>query len=78
MWDDAELHDLVQWNNGFRTGLIGTKEQIVERIRQLEAIGIDIVLFSALNYTEDLPKFGEELLPLVREVEPLKNNPVAA
>jgi FMNH2-dependent dimethyl sulfone monooxygenase len=78
MWDDAELHDLVQWNNGFRTGLIGTKEQIVERIRQLEAIGIDIVLFSALNYTEDLPKFGEELLPLVREAEPLKNDPVAA
>jgi len=68
----------MRWNNGFRTGLIGTKEQIVERIRQLEAIGIDIVLFSALNYTEDLPKFGEELLPLVREADPLKKDPAAA
>ncbi|MDX1639123.1 MAG: dimethyl sulfone monooxygenase SfnG [Balneolaceae bacterium] len=73
MWDDAELRDLVQWNNGFRTGLIGTKEQIVERIRQLDAIGIDIVLFSSLNYTENLPRFGEELLPLVREAEPIRD-----
>lgn len=74
MWADAELHDLVQWNNGFRTGLIGTKEQIVERIRQLDDIGIDIVLMSALNYTEDLPQFGEEILPLIREAEPLNPN----
>ncbi len=74
MWADAELHDLVQWNNGFRTGLIGTKEQIVERIRQLDDIGIDIVLMSALNYTQDLPQFGEEILPLIREAEPLNPN----
>lgn len=79
MWDDAELHDLVQWNNGFRTGLIGTKEQIVERVRQLDAIGVDIVLTSMLNYTEDLPKFGEELLPLIREADPIeKKEKVAA
>lgn len=76
MWDDAELHDLIQWNNGFRTGLIGTKEQIVQRIRQLDAIGIDIILFSALNYTEDLPRFGEELLPLIRQAEPLEKEEV--
>lgn len=71
MWDDAEIQDLVQWNNGFRTGLIGTPDQIVERIRRLAAIGIDIVLFSALNYTEDLPRFGAEILPAVRRASPL-------
>lgn len=71
MWDDAEIEDLVQWNNGFRTGLIGTPGQIVERIRQLDAVGIDIVLFSTLDYTEDLPRFGTEILPEVRSAEPL-------
>jgi hypothetical protein len=77
MWADAELHDLVQWNNGFRTGLIGTKEQIVERIRQLDAIGIDIVLLSASNYTQDLPQFGEELLLLIREAQPIDQKKIA-
>jgi FMNH2-dependent dimethyl sulfone monooxygenase len=76
MWDDAELEDLVQWNNGFRTGLIGTKQQIVERIRQLDAIGIDMVLTSFLNYSEDLPVFAEEIIPAVREAEPLTEKEV--
>ncbi len=32
MWADSEFADLVQYNDGFRTGLVGTPEQIAERI----------------------------------------------
>ncbi|KAG9185936.1 alkanesulfonate monooxygenase [Alternaria panax] len=32
MWADSKLEDLVQYNDGFKTKLIGTKEQIADRI----------------------------------------------
>lgn len=72
MWDDSDFEDLVQYNDGFKTGLIGTKEQIVERIRQLDAIGVDIVLTGFLHYDEELERFGEEIIPAVRDAEPLE------
>lgn len=73
MWDDSEFEDLVQYNDGFRTGLIGTPDQIVERIRQLDAIGVDLVLTGFLHYSDELPRFGEEIIPAVREAKPLSN-----
>ncbi|MFB6235995.1 MAG: dimethylsulfone monooxygenase SfnG [Halopenitus sp.] len=71
MWDDSDFEDLIQYNDGFKTGLIGTKEQIVERIRQLDAIGIDIVLTGFLHYDTELEIFGEDVIPAVEEAEPL-------
>ncbi|MGZ0746322.1 dimethylsulfone monooxygenase SfnG [Haloparvum sp. AD34] len=71
MWDDSDFEDLVQYNDGFKTGLIGTKEQIVERIRQLDAIGIDIVLTGFLHYDTELEIFGEDIIPAVEEADPL-------
>ncbi|WP_280536632.1 dimethylsulfone monooxygenase SfnG [Halopenitus sp. POP-27] len=71
MWDDSDFEDLVQYNDGFKTGLIGTTEQIVERIRKLDAIGIDIVLAGFLHYDTELEQFGEEIIPAVREADPL-------
>lgn len=71
MWADSEFRDLVQYNDGFKTGLIGTKEQIVERIRQLDAIGVDLVLTGFLHFTDELPRFGEEIISAVRAADPL-------
>jgi len=71
MWDDSDFRDLVQYNDGFKTGLIGTKEQVVERIRKLDAIGVDLVLTGFLHFTDDLPAFGREIIPAVRKAEPL-------
>jgi FMNH2-dependent dimethyl sulfone monooxygenase len=71
MWDDSDFEDLVQYNDGFKTGLIGTEEQIVERIRELDALGIDVVLAGFLHYDTELTRFGEEIIPAVREAEPL-------
>jgi FMNH2-dependent dimethyl sulfone monooxygenase len=71
MWADSEFDDLVQYNDGFKTGLIGTREQIVERIRQLDAIGVDLVLTGFLHFTDELPQFGREIIPAIRDAEPL-------
>jgi len=71
MWADSDFNDLVQYNDGFKTGLIGTKEQIVERIRQLDAIGVDLVLTGFLHFTDELPHFGKVIIPAVRQAEPV-------
>lgn len=69
MWANSTFKDLVQYNDGFKTGLIGTPEQIVQRIRELYEIGVDLVLCGFLHYTVDLPAFGREVIPAVRQLE---------
>lgn len=55
--------------DGFKTKLIGTKEQIAERIVMLKSLGVDIILTAFLHYEEEIELFGREVLPLVRELE---------
>ncbi len=69
MWADSAFEDLVQYNDGFKTGLIGTAEQVADRIIELKKIGVDIILTGFLHYEEDLKAFGEKVIPLVREKE---------
>jgi FMNH2-dependent dimethyl sulfone monooxygenase len=69
MWANSNFEDLVQYNDGFRTGLIGTKEQVAEKIQQFHAVGVDLILGGFLHYTDDLPAFGREVIPLVRQLE---------
>ena len=69
MWAESTFEDLVQYNDGFKTGLIGTAEQVADRIIELKKIGIDIVLTGFLHYEEDLRAFGEKVIPIVREKE---------
>jgi FMNH2-dependent dimethyl sulfone monooxygenase len=69
MWDNSDFEDLVQYNDGFKTGLIGTAEQVADRIIELKKIGVDIVLTGFLHYEEDLQAFGEKVIPLVRQKE---------
>ena len=69
MWAESTYDDLVQYNDGFKTGLIGTAEQVADRIIELKKIGVNIVLTGFLHYEEDLQVFGEKVIPLVREKE---------
>ncbi|KAF7913895.1 uncharacterized protein EAF01_000301 [Botrytis porri] len=69
MWADSTFEDLVQYNDGFKTKLIGTAEQIADRILLLKSLGIDIVLIAFLHYEDDIQNFGEKVLPLVRKLE---------
>ncbi|MDN7909134.1 dimethylsulfone monooxygenase SfnG [Burkholderia cepacia] len=68
-WAKSTFEDLVQYNDGFRTNLIGTPQQIAERIVALKAIGVDLVLAGFLHFIEEVEYFGQRVLPLVRELE---------
>jgi FMNH2-dependent dimethyl sulfone monooxygenase len=69
MWQDSEFADLVQYNDGFRTGLIGTPEQIAERIVAYKKRGVDLMLLGFLHYLEEVEYFGQRVLPIVRQLE---------
>lgn len=68
-WARSTFEDLVQYNDGFRTNLIGTPRQIAERILALKAVGVDLVLTGFLHFIEEVEYFGAKVLPLVRELE---------
>lgn len=74
MWSNSSDRDLVQYNDGFRTNLIGTPEQIAQRIHDLQRIGVDLILCAFLHFHEETRFFGERVIPLVRELE--RDHPV--
>jgi FMNH2-dependent dimethyl sulfone monooxygenase len=69
MWQDSEFADLVQYNDGFRTGLVGTPEQVAHRIIEYKKRGVNLMLLGFLHYLEDVEYFGKNVLPIVRELE---------
>ncbi|MGQ2966551.1 dimethylsulfone monooxygenase SfnG [Methylophilus sp.] len=68
-WAKSTFEDLVQYNDGFKTNLIGTPAQIAERIVELKAVGVDLILSGFLHFQEEVAYFGDKVLPLVRELE---------
>jgi FMNH2-dependent dimethyl sulfone monooxygenase len=71
-WAKSSFEDLVQYNDGFRSNLIGTPEQIAERIVELKSVGVNLVLAGFLHYHEEVEFFGKRVLPLVRQLEHAK------
>ncbi|MDQ1202673.1 dimethylsulfone monooxygenase SfnG [Rhodococcus sp. SORGH_AS_0303] len=69
MWADSSFEDLVQYNDGFKTQLIGTPEQVATRIVDYRDRGVDLILGGFLHFQEEIEYFGAKILPLVREIE---------
>jgi dimethylsulfone monooxygenase len=69
MWADSSFEDLVQYNDGFRTQLIGTPEQVAERIVEYRKLGVDLILAAFLHFHEEVERFGRDVMPIVRELE---------
>ena len=69
MWSESKGTDFVQQNDGFRPDLIGTPEQIADKIEALHSAGVDLIQCGFLHYETDLANFGEKVIPLVRERE---------
>src|ERR1700727_1822023 len=68
MGADSSFEDLVQYNDGFRTQLIGTPEQVARRIIDYRRLGVDLILTGFLHYHEEVGRFGRDELPIVREL----------
>ncbi|MEN3537285.1 dimethylsulfone monooxygenase SfnG [Microbispora sp. ZYX-F-249] len=69
MWADSSFEDLVQYNDGFRTRLIGTPEQIAHRAIEYKKRGVGLLLLGFLHYHEEVEYFGRHVLPIIRELE---------
>lgn len=72
MWANSDHANLVQPNDGFKTRLFGPPELIAERIRAYEAVGVDLILTAFLHFTDELPAFGRDVIPLLRHQEPAR------
>lgn len=55
----VSLEDYSVSNRGLRTGLIGTPEQIGDRIAQFEKVGVDFFLLQCSPQLEEMERFGE-------------------
>ncbi len=77
-WAKSTFEDLVQYNDGFRTNLIGTPQQIAERIVELKEVGVDLILSGFLHFIEEVEYFGERVLPLVRQLEEAQHSQITA
>ena len=49
--------------------MIGTPEQIAERVAAYRKRGVDLILGGFLHFQEEIEYFGAKVLPLVREIE---------
>jgi FMNH2-dependent dimethyl sulfone monooxygenase len=45
-----------------RSGLVGTPEQVSERLAQFEAAGVDLVLLQFSPQLEEMERFGESVI----------------
>jgi FMNH2-dependent dimethyl sulfone monooxygenase len=65
----VSLEDYSVSNRGLRSGLIGTPEQVAERILEFERAGAHLLLLQFSPQLEEMERFAEEVIPLVREAE---------
>lgn len=58
-------HSLDRFDS-FKTGLVGTEDQILERIDALSTIGIKLIVGSFVDYARDLPEFSDRIIRSVQ------------
>ena len=63
---EVSLEDYSVSNRGLRTGLVGTPDQVAERVRELERIGVDLLLLQCSPQREEMDRIAQEVFPLVR------------
>ena len=61
----VSLEDYSVSNRGLRSGLVGTPEQVAERIVEFERAGLDLLLLQFSPQLEEMERFAEKVIPLV-------------
>jgi FMNH2-dependent dimethyl sulfone monooxygenase len=64
----VSLEDYSVSNRGLRSGLVGTPEQVAERVLEFERAGVDLLLLQFSPQQEEMERFAEEVIPLVNGV----------
>jgi dimethylsulfone monooxygenase len=65
----VSLEDYSVSNRGLRSGLVGTAEQVAERVLEFERAGAHLLLLQFSPQLEEMERFAEEVIPLVRAAE---------
>ncbi|MER3429297.1 MAG: alkanesulfonate monooxygenase [Pyrinomonas sp.] len=63
----VSLEDYSVSNRGLRSGLVGTPEQIAERIDAFEAVGVDLLLLQFSPQLEEMERFAETVMRVPRD-----------
>jgi dimethylsulfone monooxygenase len=58
----VSLEDYSVSNRGLRSGLVGTPEQVAERLAAFEAAGVDLVLLQFSPQLEEMERFSETVI----------------
>jgi FMNH2-dependent dimethyl sulfone monooxygenase len=61
----VSLEDYAVSNRGLRAGLVGSPEEVADRIRAFERAGVDLLLLQFSPQYEEMERFAEQVLPLV-------------
>ena len=59
----VSLEEYSVSNRGLRSGLVGTPEQVAERIAEFEAAGVDLLLLQFSPQLEEMERFAETVMP---------------
>src|SRR5579862_4080514 len=59
----VSIEDYSVSNRGLRSGLVGTPEQVSERIAGFEKVGMDLVLLQFSPQLEEMEAFSESVIP---------------
>lgn len=59
------IEDYSVSNRGLRSQLIGTPDQIAQKLHELEAAGVDLVLLQFSPQHEEMERFASEVMPLL-------------
>ncbi len=62
----VSLEDYSVSNRGLRSGLVGTPVGIAERLEAFEHAGMDLTLLQFSPQAEEMERFAEEVIPLLR------------
>jgi FMNH2-dependent dimethyl sulfone monooxygenase len=60
----VSLEDYSVSNRGLRSGLIGTPDQVLERIAEFEAAGVDLLLLQCSPQLEEMERFAEQVIQI--------------
>jgi FMNH2-dependent dimethyl sulfone monooxygenase len=63
----VSLEDYSVSNRGLRAGLVGTAEQVADKILALEEAGVGLLLLQFSPQLEEMERFAETVIPLVKE-----------
>jgi FMNH2-dependent dimethyl sulfone monooxygenase len=58
----VSLEDYSVSNRGLRSGLVGTAEQVAERVAAFEAAGVDLVLLQFSPQLEEMERFATAVI----------------